>query len=127
MECAEHTGFAAIGICRACLRGVCRECAAPLRLGLACRGRCEADVSALAATLEQSIRTAAISSRMLQQTPRLWVGIGVVSLAVGVFVGIFGLSLPSYRSIALLGLPFLAIGVLVLFAAKRIRGSPLPR
>jgi hypothetical protein len=126
MECAEHTGRAAIGICRACMRGVCRECAAPQRLGLACRGRCEADVVALSTTLEQSIRTAALSSSMLQHTPRLWVGIGLVSLVVGVFVLIFGMSLPSYRSIALLGLPFLAIGALVLLAAKRIRGA-VPR
>jgi hypothetical protein len=120
MECAEHTGRVAIGICRACMRGVCRERAAPQRLGLACRGRCEADVGALAATLEQSIKTAALSAGMLQQTPRLWIGLGVVSLAVGVLVIVFGATLPSFRSVALLGLPFLAIGALVLLAARRM-------
>jgi len=122
MECAEHQGRAAIGICRACMRGVCSECAAPQRLGLACRGRCEADVAALAATLEQSIKTAAISAGMLQHTPRLWVGLLVVALAVGVGVFALGFTLPQLGgAVSALGLPFLAIGALVLLAARRIR------
>jgi len=120
MECFTHRGAPAVGTCRACLRGVCRECAAELRLGLACRGRCEGDVRALAAALEQSMRTSQLSSGMLQQTPRLWLGLALVSLAVGVFVVIFGMSLPSYRAIAALGLPFLAIGVLVLGVVRRL-------
>jgi hypothetical protein len=124
MECAEHEGHAAIGICRACLRGVCRECAAPQRLGLACRGRCEADVTALAATLEASMRTAALSSGMLQTTPRVFTGLAWISLAVGAFVVALGFSLPQLgRVVSALGLPFLAIGALVLLAAKRIRGA----
>jgi len=123
MECAEHTGRAAIGICRACMRGVCRECAAPQRLGLACRGRCEADVAALSATLEQSIRTAALSRGMVQQTPRLFVGLACVSLAVGLFVLGFGALLPHFQSIALLGLPFITIGLLVLAAVRRMRAA----
>ena len=123
MDCAEHRGRAAIGICRACLRGVCPDCAVPQRLGLACRGRCEADALALAATLEQSLKTTALSANLLRHTPRLWVGLAIVSLAVGVFVLAFGATLPRFQSIALLGLPFLAIGVLALLAARRIRGG----
>jgi len=123
MECFTHRGAPAVGMCRACLRGVCRECAVELRLGLACRGRCEDDVHALAATLEQSMRTAQLGAGMLQQTPRLWLGLALVSLAVGVFVVIFGLSLPSYRMIAALGLPFLAIGGLVLGVVRRLRAG----
>jgi hypothetical protein len=123
MECFTHRGAPAVGTCRACLRGLCRECAAEQRLGLACRGRCEDDVRALAATLEQSIRTAQLGAGMLQQTPRLWLGLALVSLAVGVFVVLFGLSLPSYRVIAALGLPFLAIGVLVLGVVRRLRSA----
>jgi hypothetical protein len=127
MECAEHPERAAIGLCRACLRGVCRECAAPQRLGLACRGRCEADASALAATLEQSMRTAALSSGLVQSTPRLWTGLAAVAICVGSFVIAFGLSLPQFRSIALLGVPFLAIGGLVLATLRRVRtGTPPP-
>lgn len=121
MDCAEHPGRAAIGICRACLRGVCQECAAPQRLGLACRGRCESDVHALAATLEQSMRSVALSRSLLQQTPRLWLGLAAVALLVGVFVLGFGASLPAFRLIALLGVPFLAIGVLLLSVGLRVR------
>jgi hypothetical protein len=103
------------------MRGVCRECAVPLRLGLACRGRCEADVSALGATLEQSMRTAALSSGMLQQTPRLFLGLAAISLAVGVLVLALAALLPRFRAVGLLGLPFLAIGALVLVVVRRMR------
>jgi hypothetical protein len=44
-----------------------------------------------------------------------------VALGVGVFVIGFGLSLPHFRSIALLGIPFLAIGLLTLRVTRRVR------
>ncbi len=123
MECFEHPGQAAVGLCRACMRGVCRACAVPLRLGLACRDRCEEDVRALASTLEHGISTARLSSQLVRQTPLIWIGIALVSIVVGVFVLGFGLSLPDYREIAFLGLPFLAIGALALTAVRRMRGD----
>lgn len=67
------------------------------------------------------MRNAALSSGVLQQTPRLWLGLAAISLAVGVFVLGFGLLLPSHRAIALLGLPFLAIGGLTLSVRRRMR------
>lgn len=83
-------------------------------------------MTALAATLEQSMRTAALSGRMLQQTPRLFVGLAAISLAVGVLVLALGALLPRFRAVGLLGLPFLAIAALVLPIARRMRGSSVP-
>jgi hypothetical protein len=99
----------------------------PQRLGLACRGRCEADVAALAHTLEQSMRTVALSSGLAQQTPRLLAGIALVSLAVGAIVFALGALLPRFHAIALLGLPFLAIGAIVLAAVRRMRAAAATR
>ena len=121
MECFSHAGRPAVGTCRACGKGVCRSCAADLGRGLACAGRCEEPARALIASIEQSIRIQGFSGGMVHAARTLWVGIAWVSLAVGVFVVLWGLSLPHFREIALLGIPFLGIGALTLRVARRAR------
>jgi len=121
MECFQHEGRPAVGSCRACFRGLCRGCAVDLERGLACPGRCEEAARALIASLDQSIRIQGLSGSMVQGARTLWVGLSWVALGVGVFVIGFGLSLPHFRSIALLGIPFLAIGLLTLRVTRRVR------
>jgi hypothetical protein len=124
MECYAHEGRPAVGTCRACFRGVCRGCAVDLGRGLACAGRCEDAARALIASLDQSLRIQGLGAGMVQGARTLWVGLGWVALAVGVFVVLFGASLPQFRSIALLGIPFLVIGALTLGVARRVtRGA----
>ena len=126
MECFQHEGRPAVGSCRACFRGVCRGCAVDLGRGLACAGRCEEAARALIASLDQSLRIQSLSTGMVQGARTLWVGLSWVALAVGVFVIWLGASLPQFRVIALLGLPFLAIGTLTLLVARRVRrGAPV--
>jgi hypothetical protein len=121
MECFQHEGRPAVGSCRACFRGVCRSCAVDLGRGLACAGRCEAGARALIASLDQSVRLQGLSTGMMQGARTLWVGLSWVSLAVGVIVVGIGFSLPEFRSIALLGIPFLAIGALTSLVTRRVR------
>src|SRR5262245_25383945 len=113
MECFYHAGRPTVGVCRSCMRGICRDCAADLDRGLACRERCENQVKNLLAMLEVSAR----SVGMAPAVRGLWQGIGVVSLLVAAFVLVWGLRLPYYREVALLSIPFLVIGFLVLKAA----------
>ncbi|MET1078965.1 MAG: hypothetical protein ABWY06_13205 [Pseudomonas sp.] len=47
MQCFEHRANAAVGLCRACGRGVCPECAIAFPKGLACCSACEADAKEL--------------------------------------------------------------------------------
>ena len=121
MECFEHRGEPAVGTCRSCFKGVCRSCAVDLGRGLACAGRCEEPARALIASLEQSLRIQSFSGGMVHAARTLWIGIGWVSLAVGVFVSLWGVTLPRFREIALLGIPFLGIGFLTLRVARRAR------
>jgi hypothetical protein len=116
MECFTHAGEPAVGTCRACTRGVCRRCAVDLRLGLACAGRCEEAARGLIAGLEQSVRLQTLGVASAART--LWFGLSAVGLLVGGFVLLWGASLPRYREIALLGLPFLMISVLTFRVAR---------
>jgi hypothetical protein len=74
---------------------------------------------AVIASLDQSLRIQGLGAGMVQGARTLWVGISWVALAVGVFVIWLGASLPQLRVIALLGLPFLAIGALTLLVVRR--------
>ena len=121
MECFQHEGRPAVGTCRSCFKGVCRGCAVDLGRGLACAGRCEEAARALIASLEQSLRIQGLSGGMVHAARTLWLGLAWVSLAVGAFVSLWALTLPYFREIALLGLPFLGIGLLTLRAVRRTR------
>ena len=110
-----------MGSCRSCFRGLCRVCGVDLDRALACRGRCEEPVRALLSSLEQSIRYQGFSSGLVRTASHVWIGLAAVSLFVGVFVLSWGMSLPHYREISLLGLPFLAIGGLFVLLGRNVR------
>ena len=124
MECFYHEGRPAVGSCRACFKGLCRSCAAELEGGLACTGRCEAMVRAVLATLQQSTKFQAVSSGLLRSAKGLWLGLCLVGLFVGGFVIVWGLRLPQFQEIALLGLPFLALSFIAGRLAVRVSAAP---
>lgn len=125
MECFEHEGRPAVGTCRACGKGVCRACAADLGRGIACAGRCEEPARALIGALEQSVRMQSLSGGMLTAARTLWTALAWISLGIGAFVSVWALGLPEFQEIALLGLPFLAIGIVTLHLSRRARaGGP---
>jgi hypothetical protein len=121
MECFYHEGISAVGSCRSCFRGLCRSCAVELEAALACRGRCEASASAVVATVNQSVRFQGVSGGLLQSARGLWLGLAFVAGLVGLFVALWGLSLPTFREVSLLGLPFFALAFLAARLARNVR------
>lgn len=121
MDCYRHEGRAAVGCCRACLKGVCRECAVDIGGGLACRDDCEDAVRALVATIQLSVDQRAVSGGLLKSVRGLWTGLAWIALLVGLGVAALGFTLPYYRSISLLGIPFLLIGLLTLRVVRNVR------
>lgn len=47
MNCFTHSENAAVGICAACGKGVCADCATDMKRGLACKDQCEPEVRRL--------------------------------------------------------------------------------
>jgi len=126
MECFYHAGATAVGSCRACLKGLCRSCATELDGGLACADRCESMVRAVVATIQQSARYQGVSAGLLRSARGLWLGLTGVAALVGLFVIVWGLSLPTFREIALLGIPFLALAFLSARLARSVGRPPAP-
>jgi len=112
MECFYHEGTAAVGSCRSCFRGLCRSCAVELEAALACRNRCEANAEALVATVSQSVRFQGVSAGLLRSARGLWIGLSLVAGVVGLFVALWGLSLPTFREVSLLSVPFFGLAVI---------------
>ncbi len=108
MQCFYHPERAALGVCKHCGRGLCRECGALVDDMLACRNRHEAQVRDLGLAAERSIL----------QAKR--VGSGYVRNAV--FYGLVGIlfagfGLMQYRFLGLQAVFFMLIGVFLLYAA----------
>lgn len=45
MNCFNHPAVVAVGLCKHCQRGLCRECAVEAAGSLSCRGACEQEVA----------------------------------------------------------------------------------
>ena len=106
------------------MKGLCRACAAELEGGLACRTRCEEHVAAIVAMVRQSARFQGVSTGLLRSARGLWLGLTLVAASVGVFVALWGLSLPTFREVSLLALPFFALAVLSGRLARSVRSAP---
>jgi hypothetical protein len=81
-------------------------------------------VRALVLSLQQTVRFQSVSTGFLRSARGLWLGLAAVALFVGLFVVVWGLSLPVFREVALLGLPFLALALL---AGRLARNTRPPR
>jgi len=57
MNCFQHDDRSAVGLCKACGKGLCPDCAAELPGGLACRGTCESRVQVLHQIIESNSQT----------------------------------------------------------------------
>src|SRR5262245_19526894 len=84
MKCFYHSDQDAVGICKSCNRGLCRECCAELNPGLACRGKCETDVASLNALVERGKNAYAVAGSACRRNAivLLIIGIGFLSLGI---------------------------------------------
>ncbi len=80
MRCFYHPEAEAVGVCRACGRGLCAESAAETAGGLACRGRHEEEVERVSRAVNRNV---AITGKVgLPQIGLMIVaGFGAVALA----------------------------------------------
>jgi hypothetical protein len=126
MECYRHEGRVAVGCCRSCLKGVCRECAHDVGGGLACRGECEEAARGVIAMVSQGVDQRGVQLGMVKSARGLWSGLAFVALLVGAGVAVWGFTLPYFREISLLGVPFLILGLLMLRAVRTVRRAEAP-
>ena len=114
MHCFNHTSTTAVGICKACSKGICVDCAVDVQNGIACRDSCEDEVRYLNSLIHQSDNVKSKSEKLLSVASP--VGGIMFSLAAGGVFLYLGLTSDKIRAISLLGIIFTGQG---LFSAYR--------
>ena len=114
MKCFYHPDRDAVALCKSCGRGLCLDCCADVPPGIACLGKCEADVAALNLVLQRG-KTA------YQKTGAAYRRNAIAMLIAGLLISGFGL-LPvivsrSYGAFFLI--PFGAIFLLFSYFSYR--------
>ena len=120
MRCFYHEDREAVGTCKSCGKGLCRECAVDLTKGLACRRHCEADAQALIQLIDRNIQLSSASARLVQQSRGVRSGSGIFFIGMGVLFLIWGLSDERLRLITVMGVGFIAYGIYWLFLARKL-------
>lgn len=117
MKCFSHVSQDAVGICKSCQKGLCRECAVDLRDGLACRGRCEGQVHRFNQLIRTSMRVTPAAG---QSSTVLWTA--AACIVIGLVFGVEGLSDgPEFSLLVIVGIILLAWGGVQAINGLRIR------
>ena len=124
MKCFQHSDDDAVGVCKACYKGVCRHCAADLGRGLACRGVCEEEVRALIRLIESNIQISPAAARAWGAHRSNLVWTAAACIVLGLLFGIWGaLNTPPFGVIAGIGGVLLVWGVVQAAHAFRLRAA----
>lgn len=119
MRCHRHPEVEAIGVCLACLRGVCAVCGAEVGRALACRERCEVEARRLLDLREFSLKQPIIQATVIHRTRRIQTLAAIFMIVSGIGVIVLGLVAPSFGPLAVLGAILLPYGLLTLRTALR--------
>lgn len=82
MNCFYHPKIVAVGICRNCQKGLCLECAADLKNGIACKGKCEREVTDIIEMIQRNKKAYETASDSQFRAGFFWLIIGGASILV---------------------------------------------
>jgi hypothetical protein len=123
MHCFYHDEREAVGTCKSCCKGLCRECAVELNKGLACRGRCEADAQAVIELIDRNIKLSPNTAQLLKSSRGARTGNGLFCLAMGVVFLIWGVRDERLTLLCVMGIAFIIYSLYLLFLARKIAKS----
>jgi hypothetical protein len=127
MRCFYHEDREAIGNCKSCGKGVCRDCAVDLTKGLACRGHCEADVQALIQLIDRNIQLSATSTKLIRSSRGARFSTATFQFVMGVAFIAWGLTdIERLKFLLVIGAGFIAYSGYWLFLARSIRKEKEP-
>jgi hypothetical protein len=78
MKCFYHPQIDAVAICKNCSKGICMDCVSDVGNGVACKGKCEAEVQAVNQMIQLGIKRRNIAGNYYKKITVLWI---LISLA----------------------------------------------
>jgi len=84
MDCFNHPDRSAVGICKSCGPGLCRDCAVDSPDGLSCK-RCESRVRLMNQIIDNNARVLSVARYQTRIGASLMILIGIVMLVVALW------------------------------------------
>ena len=84
MKCYYHPAADAVAVCKNCSRGVCPGCAAEVGNGIACKGKCEAEVEAVNQIINRNKTSFQKAGAAFSRNAVIYLMLGVLFAALGV-------------------------------------------
>ena len=119
MQCFNHPGTAAVGMCKHCYKGLCASCATDLGFGLACRGEHEEQVQTTHAIVTKAAQIQSVNRSNKYLAPAFFIAMGLLFLGYGLYE-----SGPVLNFTVAMGAIFLLYGLFVLGAARKVYAQP---
>lgn len=86
MNCYNHTETVALGICKHCNKGICRDCLTDLGDGLACTATCVDEVKSLNETIHKNINASKSTGRNYNAAALFYAAMGLVFILTSLIV-----------------------------------------
>jgi len=122
MNCFNHPDIPAIGICKACSKGLCLECATDLDHGLACKNKHEESVNTINSILSKNARITSTARKSTLIGPSFLLFMGLVLIGSGLFAR----SSVQWEPV-LIGSGFVVFSVVTFFYNRAMWGSKKPK
>ena len=115
MNCFNHPQTSAIGICKACSKGLCIECATDLGHGLACRNKHESMVETYNEIIMKNAKVYSSAPKNIYLAPAfyLFMGLAFSGFALNSAQGMHSLGF-------VLGVGFIVFGIVSYVKAKAL-------
>ena len=118
VKCFHHLERDAIGVCLACQRGLCPECAVDLSRALACRGPCQHEARRLLDLRDFSFAQPSLQDTILRRNTLAYQRSGLYSIIFGVSFIAFGYIQGDVGLLYVMGIAATGFGVWSLVTAR---------
>jgi hypothetical protein len=121
MKCFIHPQIDAVGICKNCNKGLCKECAIELENGIACKDKCENQVIAINDLIEKNKRAYETTNISLQTTSDSYKKNSIWLSLLGILFLLFGIIAKGDIFTIALGIAFLIGAVFCFITWKKYK------
>jgi len=109
MRCYNHHEKEAVGTCKSCGRALCPDCAAEVEKAVACRNRCESDVSTLLSLNRNALQYAKSTKQARYLAPTLFIVVGGMLTTTGCIYEGIDVAILAGGIVIAIGIAFLII------------------
>jgi hypothetical protein len=85
MRCFNHLDIEAVGVCKHCSRGICKECVKDSGQGIACSLPCLSEIRSAYAVTTRNRKLRWMNTKSRNRMPIWFLVIGGISIAVGIW------------------------------------------